>query len=174
MKLILLSIFFLFSGMFCYGQADTSAYQLQRTKVNRLLDERSMKFGQYDQSLTMHTGIFGLKTKKDMQRSIDILTEIVQTDNHIFRELKILLDYKDLEKTQAATKASDVEGRINAYMQTIAKLQQQNDRLNAQINTLEKQKDIRSVISMVLGLALVALLYWISRKKPAFFTGKTR
>src|SRR5690606_5888929 len=113
----------------CAGQQDTSAYQVQRKKVNQLLADRSAKFGQYDLSLSSRTGIFGLKTKKDMQRSIDILTQIVLTDNRIFLELKTLLDYKDFEKTEAQGKAEQTEARTLNFMHTINNLQQENDKL---------------------------------------------
>ena len=55
------------------------------------LADRTAKFGQYSQSLSMHTGIFGLQTKKDIRRSNDILMDIVKTDDSIYTELKILL-----------------------------------------------------------------------------------
>src|SRR5690606_7334543 len=78
---------------------DTLAYEVQRQRVNDLLNKRTARFGQFNQSLEARTGIFGFKTKKDMQASIDILKEIIATDNHIFKETKVLLDYKDMEKT---------------------------------------------------------------------------
>src|SRR5690554_3634155 len=65
--------------------ADSLDYELQRQKVNHLLDQRSARFGHFDESLKKRTGIFGLKTKRDMQASLDILHEIVLTDNEIFR-----------------------------------------------------------------------------------------
>ena len=58
-------------------QTDTTAYQLQRLKVNALLSERSNKFGQYDQSLDARTGIFGFQTKGDIKKSNEILRQIV-------------------------------------------------------------------------------------------------
>lgn len=144
-----------------FGQNDTSAYQTQRLKINNLLSDRSSKFGRYDNSLSMRTGIFGLKTKKDMQRSIDILTEIVQTDNNIFKELKILLDYKDLEKTTVESRAVNNEGRITNYMQTITKLQQQNDQLKTEMLSSEKKQNtfelflyITTLISLILAFLL--------------------
>ena len=57
--------------------SDSSGYEAQRQKVNELLQQRSARFGQFDESLKQRTGIFGLKTKKDMQASIDILKQIV-------------------------------------------------------------------------------------------------
>jgi hypothetical protein len=54
-------LFVLFLAISCQvsAQVDTSAYQTQRLKVNALLNQRSAKFGQYDQSLDTRTGIFG-------------------------------------------------------------------------------------------------------------------
>ena len=82
------------------AQNDSSAYEVQRNKINKLLNERSSRFGQYDSSLGKRSGIFGLKTKRDLQFSNDILRQIVLTDNDIFSELKVLMDYKDFEKKQ--------------------------------------------------------------------------
>ena len=104
MKTILTTIVCPITFIHCsMAQSDSSAYQLQRKKINSLLAERSEKFGHYDQSLTKRTGIFGLKTKKDMQRSIDILTDIVLNDNSVFKELKTLMEYKDYEKSTVET-----------------------------------------------------------------------
>src|SRR3546814_13602919 len=89
--------------------SDTSGYEAQRQKVNQLLQQRSARFGQFDESLKKRTGIFGLKTKKDMQASIDILKQIVLTDNEVFRETKMLLDYKEFEKWQISHKATEIE-----------------------------------------------------------------
>ena len=82
-----------------------SAYQTQRLKINSLLDRRSEKFDQYQNSLSKRTGIFGLKTKKDMQRSINILSEITETDNVILKELKTLFEYKDMERVTVESRA---------------------------------------------------------------------
>ncbi len=170
MKYYIISlIFFLAYSLNCVAQQDSSAYQMQRKKVNQLLADRSAKFGQYDHSLNSRTGIFGLKTKKDMQKSIDILTQIVQTDNHIFMELKTLLDYNNLEKTQAVDKYQATESSKINFMTTITKLQQQNDQLKAD---LEKSKAQSSVIfySLVIFLLILAggAIYLYRTKKLTF------
>ena len=116
----------------CYANAfqnDTSAYQIQRLKVNALLSERSNKFGQYDKSLDNKTGIFGLQTKGDIKKSNEILRQIVLNDNNIFKELKILIEYKDQEIKKAQLDANSSSSRIENYMQTIKKLQTQNEQL---------------------------------------------
>src|SRR5665213_190191 len=93
-KIVLFIGFYLsVSCAFAQGNTDSLAYQLQRKKINAMLADRALKFGRYDESLSKHTGIFGLQTKKDIRRSNDILMDIVKTDNAIYRELKILLEY---------------------------------------------------------------------------------
>lgn len=114
-----------------------TAYEAQRNKVNELLAQRSARFGDFNESLQQRTGIFGLKTKRDMQASIDILKQIVLTDNEIFRETKQLLDFKDFEKTQIAERATEFDGRINGYIKTISKLQQEQQQLQEEIRSLQ-------------------------------------
>src|SRR3546814_14323558 len=120
--------------------SDTSGYEAQRQKVNQLLQQRSARFGQFDESLKKRTGIFGLKTKKDMQASIDILKQIVLTDNDVFRETKMLLDYKDVEKSQISQQADEFDARINGYIKPIGKLQPEHERLSVTVHTKERAR----------------------------------
>lgn len=110
-------------------QSDTAAYHLQREKINALLAKRSANFGQYDASLNSRTGIFGLQTKKDLRRSNDILRQIALTDNDIFKELKVLMDYKDLQSQQVVETANISDERLSLYRSTIKKLQDKNQLL---------------------------------------------
>ena len=135
--------------------SDTSGYETQRQKVNELLQQRSARFGQFDESLKKRTGIFGLKTKKDMQSSIDILKQIVMTDNNIFRETKMLLDYKDFEKSQIAERATEFDGRINGYIKTISKLQRERERFAAEVDALEKTNRFYEGMLVLLGLTII-------------------
>lgn len=164
MKYFLFSAFLLITSV-TFAQTDSSAYSLQRNKINQLLAERSSRFGQYDASLTRRTGIFGLKTKRDMQASNDILTQIVLNDNNIFSELKVLLDYKDYEKKEVETKAEVVEGRVDRYQQTITNLQKQNDLLISENEKLDKRNSrLVLYITWLIIIALVAI-FWNKLKK---------
>src|SRR5690606_18171017 len=100
-----------------YLEADSSLFENQRQRVNMLLEERSRKFGEYDQSLQQRTGIFGLfKSKSDMQKSIDILQAIVINDNNIFIETRKLLDLKDTERDRFQLLATEFDNQVTAYM----------------------------------------------------------
>jgi hypothetical protein len=165
MKFILLSILIL-SSFFAnaYQNVDSLTYSLQRNKINRMLQARSSKFGQFDNSLSQHTGIFGFKTKKDMQRSMDILTEIIRTDNAILKETKTLVDYRTFQQEQVASKGKDYEFKNLAYMKTINKLQTENDRLAKESLEVKKNKKFFQIVSFALGLAIISFALFVFRK----------
>lgn len=145
-------------------QSDTSAYETQRLKVNALLNQRSAKFGQYDQSLNAKTGIFGFQTKGDIKNSNEILRQIVLNDNNIFKELKILMDYKDQEVKQAKNTASTVNARMLSCMQSMKKLQDQNEILRKEKET-STLGGLSNFIIIVLLLTLAATVIFFQRKR---------
>jgi len=148
------------------SDSDSLAYQLQRAKINQMLEGRRQKFGQYDESLKKHTGIFGLQTKKDIRRSNDILMDIVKTDDDIFRELKILMDYRVFQQQQAQTHSSESENVTLAYMNTINRLRGQIDQLKkeAQQEKAHQRNQLRLLIGVIV-LLFVSILYLLTRKR---------
>ncbi|WP_316752095.1 hypothetical protein [Pedobacter gandavensis] len=161
----------LFAGFFSLSAAairvDTSAYQVQRLKINALLAERSARFGQYDQSLDARTGIFGFQTKRDIKNSNEILRQIVLNDNNVFKELKILMDYKDQEVKNVIISSNTSNGRIQAYMMSIKKLQDQNQNLRTEIKQIERGETFYYYVIGFLGF-MIAGMVWFGYKKGLF------
>ncbi len=151
-------------------KSDSITFESQRARVNRLLNERSVKFGDYDSSLTKKTGVFGLfKTKGDMQKSIDILRNIVINDNHIFIETRKLLDLKDAQSERYQKLAAEYDQQISAYMKTINKLQQENDKLRGDISNLENSDQgndnkLFIAILIILGLVISVIYLYLKQK----------
>jgi hypothetical protein len=149
------------------NNADSLAYELQRKKINAMLTERAQKFGQYDASLSMHTGIFGLQTKKDIRRSNEILMDIVKTDNGIFKELKVLLDYRAYQQNRTA----EIESSNLAYMGTINRLRNQNEQLKKELagdgDSWRSKQKIFVITIIVLILASISLLVRLRTARKA-------
>jgi len=163
-KTLLLFILFSTALQSQAAPADTSGYQTQRLKINSLLAERSSKFGQYDLSLNARTGIFGLQTKNDLKNSNEILRGIILNDNNIFRELKILMNYKDQEVQQVQSKASSNDKRIEGYMQAIKTLRDQNEALKDEAAELaERSSRSTYVIIALAGVLIAAVAYYYAR-----------
>lgn len=151
------------------SQTDTLFYQLQRQKINGLLAARNLKYGSYTQSLSQHSGIFGLQTKKDIKRSEDILRQMVNTDDTIFKELKILFDYKTAVQHTVESQSTEAQSSLTGYMLTINKLRQRNEFLKAeneqQINNERDRRLIYMVMIALLMLGSILLLYKLKRPK---------
>jgi hypothetical protein len=165
-KQILLLFLIAFSAQ-TFAQTDSAAYQLQRIKINALLMQRSAKFGQYEQSLTARTGIFGFQTKDDIKNSNEILREIALNDNNIFRELKVLMDYKDVQVQQVQNTAAINNERIQKYMLAIKKLQDRNYELKVQLQKQVLRQNIFYYISGLLVIICAGMAYILLRKIKA-------
>jgi hypothetical protein len=168
-KLILLTLCcFLGFNAFAQVNSDSLAYQLQRKKINSMLAQRTLKFGQYDQSLSMHTGIFGFQTKKDIRRSNDILMDIVKTDNDIYKELKILLDLRTFQQTQVQTHSKEAENSNIGFMTTINKLRNQVDQLKAD-EAKEQQDHDKTIRWLIIWFVIIlaATVYFATRRRKA-------
>lgn len=160
-KLLLLIVFsFMLPVAFAQANTDSVAYNAQRKKINDMLTLRKQKFGQYTQSLSQHTGIFGLQTKKDIRRSNDILMDIVKTDEDIFVQTKILLDYRTFQQTQAQTRSTESDNTNLGFMNTINTLRAQNEKLkqDAQAAAEKKEKATQMAMALIVGLIIILLL----------------
>jgi hypothetical protein len=163
-KLLIFILIPLTLPSFAYQNVDSLTYTLQKNKINQMLEQRSAKFGEYDQSLSTKTGIFGLKTKKDMQKSINILTDIILTDNSILKETKTLLDYQTYQKEQVSNQGKEFENRNLDFMNTINKLQTQNVKLEVEMSEFKKGKKFYQLVSYALGLSLIGIALFVFRK----------
>jgi hypothetical protein len=152
---------------------DSLVYEMQRQKINAMLDARHRKFGQYDQSLKKHTGIFGLQTKKDIRRSNDILMDIARTDDSIFIQTKVLLDLRNNQLTarafqqqQAEQKSTVNEDHSLAYMNTINRLREQTDKMRLEQFAAESHyRNTIRVLYFVIVLMLGSILFLLFRRK---------
>jgi hypothetical protein len=160
---------FVAASVFAQANADSVAYQRQRAKINAMLAVRGQKFGQYDKSLSEHTGIFGLQTKKDIRRSNDILMDIVKTDNDIYRELKILLEYRTFQQSQVQDQSKETEQTATESMYTISRLQDQLVKVKkeneANATLLDKESLNFKIIVFILVIIILFLLRNQIRRK---------
>ncbi|PYF76768.1 hypothetical protein [Pedobacter nutrimenti] len=163
----LLLLLFVVVSLNSMAQDDSTAYQLQRVKINTLLAQRSAKFGQYEQSLNARTGIFGFQTKNDIKNSNEILRQIALNDNNIFRELKVLMEYKDVQVQQVQNTALINNDRIQRYMLAIKKLQDKNQQLKQEAEKQQGQTRIWQYVTAFLVLLLLSAVYilWMKIKK---------
>lgn len=155
---IFTTISILISTLYSYANIDSISFETQRNIVNTLLDERVKKFEEYDISLDQKTGFFGLmKSKNDMQKSINILQEIVKFDNRIFIETRELLKIKDNQADKYQELATQYDNQVTAYMRTISKLQATTEKLNQEIESFKKEDHNDNKLIFVFCIIVIAL-----------------
>ncbi len=143
---------------------DSAAYELQRDKINAMLKDRSARFGQYDSSLNTKTGIFGLQTKNDIRNSNEILRQIALNDNDIFTEIKVLLDYKDIQFQQVKSNVDYDKTRIESYKKTIRNLQLKSEELLNYNQKISKTTNYYQFALILMLIILGVLTFVIYRK----------
>jgi hypothetical protein len=167
MKKITLLVFacFFIGNVYAQANADSVAYQAQRKKINTMLAQRKLKFGQYDQSLSQHSGIFGLQTKNDIRHSNDILMDIVKTDEDIMVQTKILLDYRTFQQSEIQNRSKEADSSNTGFMNTINKLRNENDQLKKDAGATYVKEQKTSQISMGIVFALIIAIILLLRAR---------
>ena len=138
------------------------------TELQRLLKERKDHFQEYSQAADQRSGIFGNKTKRDLEQSREILFNIVKTDNHILEELDRAISNRGMAK-------ADYSFEETSYKQTIEQLSQATDTLNKQLeaqkqisasmqNKADSQRWILYVLAGIIGL-LSVYIFWSKARK---------
>ncbi len=72
-------------------------WSMAQEKLNRLVQERESLHQQWRQSEGQKSGIFGNRTKKDMIQTNEWMERIIQKDNQIMSELKMLGEIQRVE-----------------------------------------------------------------------------
>src|SRR5262245_48812691 len=97
----------------------------ERLTLQNLLAERAKNFSEYTTSIQKRSGIFGNKTKSDIQKSNEVLLAIVTLDNDIMDALNRALSYKTFEKTTDNYSSRDCEMKLKQSMQVTDTLMKQ-------------------------------------------------
>jgi hypothetical protein len=116
-------IVLLFSACFIYAPAQLP--KEDRLNLQNLLAERAKNFSQYTTSIHKRSGIFGNKTKGDLEKSNEVLVAIVTLDNEIMDALNRSLSYKTFEKTADNYSSRDCEMKLQQSMQVTDTLMKQ-------------------------------------------------
>jgi len=79
-------------------------YGFSQAKLENLMSERDKMHREWKASESRKSGIFGNRTKKDMIETNEWLARIIQKDNQIMDELKML---NEIEKTEITYEKND-------------------------------------------------------------------
>ena len=153
MKIYLTLLFTLISINFTFAQEE----------INKLTLERETLYRKYKETESLTSGLFGNRSKGDLETSIDALNEIIKKDNEILEELTHIQADSKVEFTN---KYNDLIMQNNELSQKNRELIEMTERHkgyskeNHQIieQTEEKQT---LLISLLVVFGLLSIIYTI-------------
>jgi hypothetical protein len=139
----------------------------EKIELQKLVQEREIRFGDYSRAAASRSGIFGNKTRKDLREQVDILTTIVKTDNRIISLLENYLDYRTYQRTEMTYSQAELQEqnrRLKEVTTNISQKLQTAESENKSLKFRMKWVKFWNYLSIVLIIALV-YLWWKEKKR---------
>ena len=152
------SVFFLFTFLVLGNKL------LAQDKIKQLLEERETLNQSYKESENLATGLFGNRSKEDMQATIKILSDILDKDNELLNE------YEHLK----ASNQAEFTDKYNELIQQVNDLSQKNQELlelterhkgfskenHAMLEEIEKNQGL---VVALLGISILLVIIYASK-----------
>lgn len=131
-------------------------------KLKKLVEERESLHQAWKVSESKKTGIFGNRTKKDMVETHGWMERIIDKDNLIMEELKLL---RDIEKTEITYEKNDYKFISQKQEREIATLKKALAEKDLEMQ--EKQKSTRTYewTTLIFFVSTLLLGFAYSRKR---------
>jgi hypothetical protein len=133
-----------------------------QAKLDKLVSERTTMHAAWKASESKKTGIFGNRTKKDMIETNEWMERIIQKDNQIMDELKML---SEIQKTEITYEKNDYKFISQKQEREIAMLKRTLAEKEGLV--VEGKSDSRTyewlTFIFFLSTLVLGMLYW---KKP--------
>ena len=153
MKTFFVILLFSISANIVYAQEE----------INKLTTERTTLYRKYKETESLTSGLFGNRSKGDLQTTIDALNEIIKKDNEILEELTHIQENSKIEFTN---KYNDLIMQNNDLSQKNRELIEMTERHkgytkeNHQI--IEQTQQQRTLlISLLVVFGLLSIIYTI-------------
>ncbi|MFD2035135.1 Clp protease ClpB [Belliella marina] len=130
-----------------------------QAKLDKMLDERQSLHQQWQKSESKKSGIFGNRTKKDMVETNNWMARIIQKDNQIMDELKML---GEIEKTEITYEKNDYKFISQKQEREIATLKRALQEKDTQVAKKKSDKRTYEWTTFIFFLSTLTLgyLYW--------------
>jgi hypothetical protein len=134
-----------------------------QAKLDKLVSERNKMHAAWKDSESKKTGIFGNRTKKDMIETNEWMERIIQKDNQIMEELKLL---SEIEKTEITYEKNDYKFISQKQEREIAMLKRTLAEKEGMV--IEEKSESRTyewlTFILFLSTAVLAFMNWKKSK----------
>ncbi|WP_373495781.1 Clp protease ClpB [Aquiflexum sp.] len=132
-----------------------------QAKLDRMIEERESMHRQWKASESKQTGIFGNRTKKDMIDSHEWMQRIIQKDNQIMEELRLM---SEIEKTEITYEKNDYKFISQKQEREIAMLKRSLEEKDLQVTEKKSDKRIFEWTTFIFLLSTLGLGYFYWKK----------
>ena len=143
--------------LICIQQIQAQTRDEEKYALQQLVDERETRFGEYSRAAAAKTGFFGNKSKNDLRKQVEVLTEIIKTDNRIISLLKNFLDYRKFEKTGLVYNQAELEAkntRLNELVTSLSgKLKTSETKYRKAESSMNRWRLVAVILMLLLGWA---------------------
>lgn len=132
-------------------------------EINKLTDERANLYQKYKETESLTSGLFGNRSKNDLQTTIDALNEIIKKDNEILEELTHIQENSKTEftnKYNELIRQNNELSRKNSELLDVTERHKNYTKENHQIIDETEQKQTL-LISLLVSFGLMAVIYSI-------------
>lgn len=135
-----------------------------QAKLEKLLKERNSMHQEWKASESKKSGIFGNRTKKDMIETNDWMERIIQKDNQIIEELRLL---GEIEKTEITYEKNDYKFISQKQEREIALLKRALEEKDLEAEEKQSSKRFYEWTTLIFLLSTVGLGYFYWKKSRA-------
>jgi uncharacterized protein YeeX (DUF496 family) len=126
-------------------------------EINKLTLERETLYRKYKETESLSTGLFGNRSKDDLQASIDALNEIIKKDNEILDELKNLQANANTEFTNKYNDLILQNNELSQKNRELIELSERHKGYSKENHQMLQETEDRQILFMSL-LAIFGLL----------------
>jgi hypothetical protein len=139
----------------------------EKAALQKLVEERETRFGEYARAAGSRSGFFGNKTKNDLRKQVEVLTEIVKTDNQIISLLKNFLDYKTFQRTEMVYSQAEQEEKTQRLDAITTRLSKEIESVRKENRALVIRNRWARLLNwlMVIVTAVAAYYAWKAHRK---------
>ena len=130
-------------------------------EINKLTAERENLYRKYKESESLSTGIFGNRSKGDLQTTIDALNEIIKKDNQILEELKSIQADSKIEFTNKYNDLIQQNNDLSQKNRELLELSERHKGYSKENHNMLQATEDRQVllVSFMAIFALVSVIY---------------
>lgn len=154
MRKILILAFLFVIPIVLFGQA----------KLDKMLSEREKMHREWRNSESKKSGIFGNRTKKDMIETNEWMARIIEKDNQIMEELKML---SEIEKTEITYEKNDYKFISQKQEREIAILKRALEEKEETVAEKKSDKRAYEWTSFILFLSTLSFGYLYFKAKKS-------